>query len=287
MMAACKVHVFLAIWVCGPPGNLAEWVDLPQALTCPLDHLAGRIEGVQKACCVPGDAGVGAPADVCANGEPPLECDIDCAATFVPFYADCSELLAANFDSIDEIEDHAAKAIDGMNERCLTLEQDGIITTIVQLQDAGCTVETSGIVADKDGKMGRRALQQIGYAGADSCSLGSFDNRLAEVNTNCCNDSDEDDNCHADIPSSCDFECAAVWGRFVTDCNMIITMMMPGALEDFAKVTATCNALPQPLLIAAIRNSIAACDCPVSSALAVTGGLMYNEPAGGGGGLYN
>jgi hypothetical protein len=223
---------------------------------------------------------VGAPADVCANGAPPLACDIDCAATFVPFYADCSELLSTYFDSIDEIEDHAAKAIDGMNDRCQTLEQNKIVTTMVLLQDAGCTVETAGIVAEMDVKTGRRALQ-LGYSGADTCSFASFDSRVAEINTNCCDDSDEDDNCQAGIPNSCDFECAAVWKKFVTECATLIAVAMPGMMEGkFVVVTATCDALPQSLMMAAIRNSVAACDCPVPPALTVTGALMCNEPGG-------
>ena len=82
---------------------------------------------------------MGAMADVCTDGGLLAACDIDCAITFVHVYAKCSELLlAANFDAIDEIEDHAAKAIDGMNDRGLadlTL-QDGIIKILLQMQDA-------------------------------------------------------------------------------------------------------------------------------------------------------
>jgi hypothetical protein len=94
---------------------------------CPLASLPNKIAGVQRACCVPGDAGTGAPADVCINGDPPLACDIDCATTFVPCYANCSEVLAANFDSLDFVEYNAATAIDGMNDRCQTIEHDQII----------------------------------------------------------------------------------------------------------------------------------------------------------------
>jgi hypothetical protein len=128
---------------------------------------------------------------VCINGDPPLACDIDCATTFVPFYANCSEVLAANFDSLDfVVEDNAAKAIDGMNDRCQTIEQDKIIAAMMQLTDAGCTVKTAGIVADKDGKTGRCFLQLYGYDVADTCSFGAFDGRVAEVVTNCCDESE-------------------------------------------------------------------------------------------------
>jgi hypothetical protein len=287
LLTACKVYVFLIFSASTAPlatqaGEAPTWVDLVQADTCPLDRLLHRIEGVRKACCVPGgDAAVGSSASMCTNGDPPPTCSLGCAATFVPLYDDCRKVLAAYFDSTDGIEDKTAKAIDDMNHRCLDLEQDAFITVILQMNATGCTIQTGGIVA-VDGKTGRRAIQQIGYAEAGTCSFAAFESRVAEVNANCCDDSDDDDNCHADIPNSCDLECAAVWGPFLTECEPLIKVAMPGALEgDFAKVTATCDALPKPLMIAAIRNSIAACDCVVPLALKVTAGVMCSTPPGG------
>ena len=107
-----------------------------------------------------------------------------------PFTLIAARYLAANFDSLDFVEDNAAKAIDGKNDRCQTIEHDKIIAAMMQLTDAGCTVKTAGTVADKDGKTGRRFFQLYGYDVADTCSFGAFDGRVAEVVTNCCDESE-------------------------------------------------------------------------------------------------
>ena len=81
----------------------ADWT-LPQTDTCPLADLPARIDGVYRACCIQGDE------SVCINGSPPAECSLDCAATLVPFFTECSDVLNAYFDSDDGVEDNAAKA---------------------------------------------------------------------------------------------------------------------------------------------------------------------------------
>jgi hypothetical protein len=191
----------------------------------------------------------------------------------VPFYSDCDKVLAANFDFDDGAWDNIAKAIAGMNDCCLAIDQDLITDAIDQMSESGCEVHTDGISADKDGKAGRR--MQIGYTGAAACSLASFDARLAEVNAACCAD---DVTCHAGVPVACNFQCADVWDPFVTECGTIIAVMMPGSFDDFATVTRTCHALPRSPLISAIVESIAStCGyCIVPDTLTVTHTLQCN-----------
>ena len=200
--------------------------------------------------------------------DPPL------SAVFGPgSYSDCDKTLAANFDFDDGVWDNTAKAIAGMNDRCLAIDQQPITDAIDQMRESGCEVNTDGISADKDGKAGRRL--QVGYAGSAACSLASFDARLAEINAGCCAD---DANCPAGVPTTCDFECAIVWNPFVTECEMIIAVMMPGNIDDFETVTRTCNALPRSPLISAIVESIASTcgDCTVPDTLATTHALQCN-----------
>ena len=244
----------------------ADWV-LPQEVTCPLGDLHARLEGVHRACCTQGGE------QVCTSGGAPGPCSVDCAATFVPFYSDCDKVLAAFFDFDDDVWDNKAKAISGLNDRCLDIDQDLVTDAIDQMNLAGCEVPTDGISADTDGKSGRRL--QIGYAGKDVCSLADFDPRLDEVNTACC--ADKEENCNAGVPTSCDYECAVEWERFVTDCSRIIGMMMPDNLDDFAIVTQTCHALPRAPLISAIVEAISSnCDCSVPDTLATTQALQCN-----------
>jgi hypothetical protein len=242
----------------------ADWA-LPQEDKCPLGDLPARIEGVHRACCVQGGE------QLCTSGGAPGPCSIDCAATFVPFYSDCDKLLAANFDFDDDVWDNKAKAIAGMNDRCLAIDQDLVTDAIDQMKQAGCEVPTDGISADKDGKSGRRL--QIGYAGKDDCSLADFDPRLDEVNTACC--ADKEENCHAGVPTSCDYECAVEWESFVTDCSRIIGVMMPENVDAFADVTRTCHTLPRAPLISAIVEAISSnCECTVPDTLATTQALQ-------------
>jgi hypothetical protein len=197
---------------------------------------------------------------------------LDCAATLVPFFTECSDVLNAYFDSDDGVEDDAAKSIADMNHLCLNIDQGLVTTAIEQMKAGGCEVRTDGIEADKDGKSGRR-LQHFGYQGQSACSLDSFDGRCADVDTACCSDGSgtSDKNCHAGIPTVCGFECAAEWTLFVTECDRIIAVMMPESADDFDRVTQTCNTLPRAPLMSAIVDAILAnCDCVVPDTLAKT-----------------
>ena len=58
---------------------------------------------------------------------------------------------------------------------------------------------------------------QISYHGADGCSFGTFDTRIADMNTACCDQDDRDDVCDTGIPQTCDVECASTFHDFFRD----------------------------------------------------------------------
>lgn len=92
-----------------------------------------------------------------------------------------------------------------------------------------------------------------------TCDARDMSDRTAQVNTDCCNDSD--DNCAYGVPTTCDARCAITYIAYYTECSQQISASFSPQLQSqFAGLFDTCRSLPvDPLL-----NIVAtAQQCPV------------------------
>ena len=75
---------------------------------CTQDGLQDRMQGVEDACCVE-SVGMGGVESVCAYGKMPDECNVHCAENFLPFWSDCSKMLASQADLFGDLSALEAK----------------------------------------------------------------------------------------------------------------------------------------------------------------------------------
>ena len=130
------------------------------------------------------------------------------------------------------------------------------------------------------GGFGRRMQMGYGAGGDNICQFSTWDVRLAECNSACCDPLDAEDTCdqsrHGGRPLTCDFECAVVWEKFYAECASIITIVFAAqheVLRHFQVLTETCDALPVMPMLRAIQTAVTSCECTPVPALVKTGNL--------------
>eukprot|EP01051_Picozoa_sp_SAG22_P013791 SAG22_NODE_1587_length_4052_cov_14.409562_2_plen_572_part_00 len=233
---------------------------------CPLASLPRRFADVNAACCNQ----TGTPG--CEDRGMPRGCNIDCAATYIPFYESCSPVLDALFDGSDGTEDGRVKTLDGFFTTCSSRDTADVVDVIETMERQNCAVATAEIVAsatDSTDAGGGRRLQ-MGYAGMQACSYATFDARLAAVDDACCTSNDV---CDGGILRTCDFECATVWPAFDRECHMIMAGAgMTGPAYDV--LTETCGSLPVLPMMRSIVETLGRCDCDAPPALQVSASLL-------------
>jgi|EP01046_Picozoa_sp_COSAG06_P005087 hypothetical protein len=76
--------------------------------SCDQAGLQDRMQAVQDRCCIE-SIGDGGQESVCAYGKMPTDCDVRCAEAFLPFWADCSKVLAFQADLFSDLGTLEAK----------------------------------------------------------------------------------------------------------------------------------------------------------------------------------
>ena len=197
-------------------------------------------------------------AEACDSEGMPKECDLGCASEFVPFVAECHDLLTGLVG--DEMP-----AFEAASDGCVAAADIPHLRAEAKaLMDRGCILRgfmppAPPPAPPPPGTGHRRTQGLIGlhtHMEYEQCPWDTFNDRADQVNRACCYGPGGE--CANGIPTACDAECAVVFPSFLSDCRETASAILGSNMEAYEALEAQCDEADPAPLMAAIREA----QCP-------------------------
>eukprot|EP01048_Picozoa_sp_COSAG05_P000830 COSAG05_NODE_25_length_31349_cov_4.978560_25_plen_492_part_00 len=247
--------LFLLLAAAAAPSNSDAQLfshETTHSQKCPMSLFKADAEAVEKACCSGGPS-------TCKPGKAPAGCSLDCAVVFVPFFDRCKSLISNLFDGDDGREDGHSIGFEKLYSKCtdgkgVTLAQTS--TRVKALEEKGCTLNygDSG-VWDQGGGGKHRRLQFYRPSQNTKCAdVKTMNKRAQRIDKVCCPHGKS--SCPNGLPSTCGPACAMVFGPFLTDCRVMLTVSMGSMVPRMDAVAEKCNLIDTHPIILAIATAV-------------------------------